>query len=70
MPIYWVWVGTCVYANTHGLDTNGDRIGLLTIGLGGMFMALAVPGAHEEHTAAVVLSRCCPSRATWPCWPR
>ncbi|HEY4019267.1 MAG TPA: low temperature requirement protein A, partial [Pseudonocardiaceae bacterium] len=27
VPIYWVWVGTCIYANTHGLDTNGDRIG-------------------------------------------
>ena len=49
VPIYWVWVGTCVYANTHGLDTNGDRIGLFAIGLGGMFMALAVPGAYGER---------------------
>ncbi len=46
VPIYWVWVGTCVYANTHGLDRNGDRLGLFVIGLGGMFMALAVPGAY------------------------
>ncbi|HEY4023239.1 MAG TPA: low temperature requirement protein A, partial [Pseudonocardiaceae bacterium] len=49
VPIYWVWVGTCIYANTHGLDTNGDRIGLFTIGLGGMFMALAVPGAYGDR---------------------
>lgn len=49
VPIYWVWVGTCIYANTHGLDTNGDRIGLFVIGLGGMFMALAVPGAYGER---------------------
>ena len=49
VPIYWVWVGTCVYANTHGLDTNGDRIGLFAIGLGGMFMALAVPEAYGER---------------------
>ena len=49
VPIYWVWVGTCVYANTHGLDTNGDRLGLFAIGLGGMFMALAVPGAYGDR---------------------
>ncbi len=49
VPIYWVWVGTCVYANTHGLDRNGDRIGLFVIGLGGMFMALAVPGAYGSR---------------------
>jgi low temperature requirement protein LtrA len=49
VPIYWVWVGTCIYANTHGLDTNGDRLGLFAIGLGGMFMALAVPGAYAER---------------------
>lgn len=49
VPIYWVWVGTCIYANTHGLDSNGDRIGLFAIGLGGMFMALAVPGAYGDR---------------------
>ena len=49
VPIYWVWVGTCVYANTHGLDRNGDRLGLFVIGLGGMFMALAVPGAYGSR---------------------
>lgn len=49
VPIYWVWVGTCIYANTHGLGGNGDRIGLFAVGLGGMFMALAVPGAYEHR---------------------
>ncbi|HJP76352.1 MAG TPA: low temperature requirement protein A [Pseudonocardiaceae bacterium] len=51
VPIYWVWVGTCIYANTHGLSSNSDRIGLFAIGLGGMFMALAVPGAYGERGA-------------------
>ncbi|HEX4225276.1 MAG TPA: low temperature requirement protein A [Pseudonocardiaceae bacterium] len=46
VPIYWVWVGTCIFANTHGLKTNIDRIGLFAVGLGGMFMALAVPQAY------------------------
>jgi low temperature requirement protein LtrA len=27
VPIYWVWVGTCVYANTHMIDTATDRLG-------------------------------------------
>jgi low temperature requirement protein LtrA len=49
VPIYWVWVGTCVYANTHDIDKVLDRLGILSIGLLGMFMALAVPGAYHSR---------------------
>lgn len=47
VPIYWVWVGTCVYANTHLITTATDRLGILGIGLVGLFMALAVPDAYH-----------------------
>ena len=47
VPIYWVWVGTCVYANTHDIDTARDRLGIFAIGLVGLFMALAVPDAYH-----------------------
>jgi len=49
VPIYWVWVGTCVYANTHTIATATDRLGILTIGLVGLFMALAVPDAYHSR---------------------
>ncbi len=47
VPIYWVWVGTCIYANTHMVDTAVDRLGIFTIALIGLFMALAVPDAYH-----------------------
>ncbi|HEX9338196.1 MAG TPA: low temperature requirement protein A, partial [Pseudonocardiaceae bacterium] len=47
VPIYWVWVGTCVYANTHTVTTAVDRLGIFAIGLVGLFMALAVPVAYH-----------------------
>ncbi|HEY0808145.1 MAG TPA: low temperature requirement protein A [Pseudonocardiaceae bacterium] len=49
VPIYWVWVGTCVYANTHTVDTAPDRLGIFTLGLLGLFMALAVPDAYHDR---------------------
>jgi low temperature requirement protein LtrA len=49
VPIYWVWVGTCVYANTHTVDTATDRVGIFTIALLGLFMALAVPDAYHDR---------------------
>jgi low temperature requirement protein LtrA len=49
VPIYWVWVGTCVYANTHMIDTATDRLGIFAIGLMGLFMALAVPDAYHSR---------------------
>jgi low temperature requirement protein LtrA len=49
VPIYWAWVGTSVHANTHDVNTAIDRIGIFAIGLCGLFMALAVPGAYAER---------------------
>ncbi len=47
VPVYWCWVGTTVQANIRDVDTPRDRIGILAVGLAGLFMALAVPGAYE-----------------------
>lgn len=45
VPIYWVWVGTCVYANTHGITGAPERLGVFAVGLCGLFLALGTPGA-------------------------
>ncbi|AUY51635.1 low temperature requirement protein A [Streptomyces sp. CB01881] len=47
VPVYWCWVGTTVQANIRDVDTPRDRMGILAVGLAGLFMALAVPGAYE-----------------------
>ncbi|HEX4700519.1 MAG TPA: low temperature requirement protein A [Pseudonocardiaceae bacterium] len=49
VPIYWVWVGTCVFANTHDIDTVVNRLGILALGLIGLFMALATPFAYHSR---------------------
>ncbi|MER7704281.1 low temperature requirement protein A [Kitasatospora sp. NPDC097605] len=46
VPVYWCWVGTTVQANIRDVDTARDRLGILTVGLTGLVMALAVPGAY------------------------
>ncbi|MFF3113959.1 low temperature requirement protein A [Kitasatospora sp. NPDC057904] len=45
VPVYWCWVGTTVQANIRDVDNLRDRVGILLVGLAGLFMALAVPGA-------------------------
>ncbi|WP_380279402.1 low temperature requirement protein A [Kitasatospora purpeofusca] len=47
VPVYWCWVGTTVQANIRDVDTARDRLGILAVGLTGLVMALAVPGAYE-----------------------
>ncbi|MGW4896757.1 low temperature requirement protein A [Kitasatospora sp. NPDC004240] len=47
VPVYWCWVGTTVQANIRDVDTPKDRLGIFAVGLSGLFMALAVPGAYE-----------------------
>ncbi|MCG6496262.1 low temperature requirement protein A [Kitasatospora sp. A2-31] len=47
VPVYWCWVGTTVQANIRDVDTPKGRIGILAVGLAGLFMALAVPAAYE-----------------------
>ncbi|MFF2077850.1 low temperature requirement protein A [Kitasatospora sp. NPDC058162] len=46
VPVYWCWVGTTVQANIRDVDNPRDRLGILLVGLAGLFMALAVPGAY------------------------
>jgi low temperature requirement protein LtrA len=46
IPIYWVWVGTSVLANTHDVDNPLNRLGIFAIGLCSLFMALATPGVY------------------------
>jgi low temperature requirement protein LtrA len=54
VPLYWAWVGTSVHVNTHGADTNLDRLGILAIALCALFMALSIPSAF--HGRAVVFA--------------
>lgn len=49
VPVYWVWVGATVHANTHDADRARTRLGLFAIGLCGLLMALAVPGAFGDR---------------------
>ncbi|BCJ44766.1 low temperature requirement protein A [Actinoplanes ianthinogenes] len=49
VPIYWVWVGTSVHANTHDVDNTADRLGVFGMGAASLFMALAVPYAYEDR---------------------
>ncbi|WP_441245953.1 low temperature requirement protein A [Kitasatospora sp. McL0602] len=44
VPVYWCWVGTTVQANIRDVDNPRDRLGIFAVGLGGLFMALAIPG--------------------------
>ncbi|MFF8773370.1 low temperature requirement protein A [Kitasatospora sp. NPDC015120] len=46
VPVYWCWVGTTVQANIRDVDNARDRLGILAVGLTGLVMALAVPGAY------------------------
>jgi low temperature requirement protein LtrA len=48
-PMYWAWVGVTVFTNTRGTDSPRERIGILAIGLGSLFMAMAVPAAFDDR---------------------
>jgi len=48
-PMYWAWVGVTVFTNTRGTDSPRDRTGILAIGLGALFMAMAVPDAFGDR---------------------
>jgi len=49
VPVWWAWVGTTVHANRHNVDNPGDTIGIFTLGLGSLCMALAVPLAYADR---------------------
>jgi low temperature requirement protein LtrA len=51
VPVYWIWVGTSVYADTHDVDALMDRLGLFAVGTASLFMALAMPGAFGSRGA-------------------
>ncbi|MFL6073123.1 MAG: low temperature requirement protein A [Mycobacteriales bacterium] len=49
VPLYWVWVGLSIHANTHDVENPLDRIGMFAAALCSLFMALAVPGTYDGH---------------------
>jgi low temperature requirement protein LtrA len=49
VPVYWAWVGMSIHANTHDVDRPLDRLGIFTVGLGSLFMGLALPGAYGDR---------------------
>ncbi|WP_395964502.1 low temperature requirement protein A [Actinomadura sp. 6N118] len=46
IPIYWAWVGMTMHANLHDVDQTRTRLGVFTVGLCGLFMAMALPDAY------------------------
>jgi low temperature requirement protein LtrA len=50
VPIWWAWVGTSIHANTHDVDNPLDRLGIFAVGLGGLFMALALYDPYGKHS--------------------
>lgn len=49
VPLYWAWVGTSVQASTHDVNNTVDRLVIFAAGLGGLFMALAMPQAYGSR---------------------
>ncbi|MEZ0065267.1 low temperature requirement protein LtrA [Streptacidiphilus sp. MAP12-20] len=49
IPVYWCWVGTSVLANTRDMDNPRGRIGIFSVGLCGLFLALALPQAYGSR---------------------
>ena len=49
IPVYWAWVGTTMHANLHDVNKPCDRLGMFTLGLCGLFMALTMPQAYGAH---------------------
>jgi low temperature requirement protein LtrA len=49
IPIYWAWVGMTMHANLHDVDQTGTRLGVFTVGLCGLFMAMALPDAYGSR---------------------
>ena len=66
VPVYWMWVGMSVHANTRDVENPLDRIGIFAVALGSLVLALTVPQALGGRA---VLS----PRPIWPpgscCWP-
>jgi len=49
VPIYWAWVGTSIHTNTQDVNNSTDRLGIFSLALCGLFMALAAPGAYTDR---------------------
>jgi len=49
IPIYWAWVGMTMHANLHDVDQTSTRLGVFTVGLCGLFMAVALPGVYGSR---------------------
>ncbi len=49
IPVYWVWVGTTMHANLHDPDTTRDRLGIFSVGVCGLLLAITLPHAWHNH---------------------
>ncbi|MDQ2812205.1 MAG: low temperature requirement protein A [Actinomycetota bacterium] len=56
VPLYWAWVGTSVHVNTHGVETDRDRLGIFAIALCALFMALSIPSAFAGRSVLFAAS--------------
>jgi low temperature requirement protein LtrA len=66
IPMYWAWVGTSMHANLHDVDQPRGRAGVFTVGLCGLFMALAVPAAYTARGLLFGASYCAARLVLYP----
>ncbi|MFI7657412.1 low temperature requirement protein A [Micromonospora parva] len=49
VPVYWAWGGVTLYTNQRDITSPLDRLGIITLGLGSLLMALTIPRAYEDQ---------------------
>ncbi|MFI6263085.1 low temperature requirement protein A [Micromonospora sp. NPDC051006] len=49
VPVYWAWGGVTLYTNQRDVNPVLDRVGIFTLGLCSLLMALTIPRAYHEH---------------------
>lgn len=52
VPVYWLWVGTTMYANLTDVDNPRGRLSFFVVAFAGLGMALALPGSFAEESTA------------------
>ncbi|MFY1673497.1 low temperature requirement protein A [Plantactinospora sp. WMMB334] len=55
VPVYWAWGGVTLYINQRDVNSLLDRVGILTLGLGSLLMALTIPGAYGDRSLPFIV---------------
>ncbi|MGQ5264636.1 low temperature requirement protein A [Micromonospora sp. ZYX-F-536] len=49
VPVYWAWGGVVLYTNQRDMRSLLDRVGIITLGLVSLLMALTIPRAYDDY---------------------